>query len=103
MTKKQPITQRPNQDALRRHYLIERELADRLRAAPLGERKGLYRTVYNELFLRVPEHGQNTRKQDAAALEARVKSQMGLLRHFLRPEAVYLQIGAGDCHPATTI
>ena len=100
---KQKSNAREGLESVRRHYLIERELADLLRSASADDRKGLYRTVYNELFLRVPEHGQNTRKQDASALEARVKRQMRLLRRFLRPDAVYLEVGAGDCYLAMTI
>jgi hypothetical protein len=77
-----PRDQKLPHGALQKHYLVDRELADRLRTAPPGERQGLYRTVYNELFLRVPEHGQNSRKEDAAALEARARRQMGLLQYF---------------------
>src|SRR5712692_8694627 len=55
-----------SRDDLYRHYEIERELADQLRAAPPELRKELYRTVYNELFRRVPDHPQLTRKHDAA-------------------------------------
>ena len=36
---------------IRQHYIIERELADRLRHASREERRaGLYAAVYNELF-----------------------------------------------------
>ena len=42
---------------IRQHYIIERELADRLRHASREERRaGLYAAVYNELFRRVPDH-----------------------------------------------
>jgi SAM-dependent methyltransferase len=84
-------------ESLRRHYEVERELANRLRAAAPAERLALYGTLYNELFERVPDHPQLTRKQDAAAQQEVVKRQLRLLRHFLRPETIYLEIGAGDC------
>ena len=35
------------------HYIIERELADRLRKASKLERQSLYSSLYEELFLRV--------------------------------------------------
>jgi SAM-dependent methyltransferase len=84
--------------ALRRHYLIERELADRLRSAGAHERKALYRVVYDELFQRVPDHPQLTRKDDPAQREARNHEQLGLLRSVLSKDSVFIEIGAGDCH-----
>lgn len=85
-------------ESLRRHYLLERELADRLRAAPAGVRKAMYRTVYDELFRRVPDHPQHTRKADPAVHQARTQEQLGLLARYLRPESAFAEIGAGDCH-----
>ena len=46
----------PTAYPLREHYLIERELADRLRSAPRSERGALYSELYDELFRRVPYH-----------------------------------------------
>src|SRR5262245_24834111 len=84
--------------ALRRHYLIERELADRLRRSPGEERKGLYRTVYDELFRAVPDHPQNVWKATPAMQEARTREQLNLLRPYLRPDSVFMEVGAGECH-----
>src|SRR5437899_3220231 len=86
--------------ALRRHYEAERELANRLRTASADQRKGLYQIVYDELFVRVPDHPQNTRKQDREAQQEMTDRQLRLLGHFLRPDSTYLEVGAGDCHLA---
>lgn len=84
-------------EELRQHYEAERDLADRLRNAPQAERARLYGIVYDELFQRVPHHPQLTRISDAAAQEAAVTERMALLRRFLRPDTVFLEIGSGDC------
>jgi SAM-dependent methyltransferase len=89
--------------ALRRHYEIEKELADRLRAAGPAERPALYRTVYDELFRRVPDHPQNVWKEGPGEQAARTAEQMGILRPFLRPDSVYVEIGCGDGHLARTV
>jgi ubiquinone/menaquinone biosynthesis C-methylase UbiE len=86
-----------SEQSLRRQYEIERELADRLRAATPEQRMQLYRTVYNDLFARVPDHPQNTWKVNTEAQHARTAAQMRFLRRFLRPHSVYLEIGCGDC------
>ncbi len=88
---------------LRRHYEVERELADRLRAAPAEARSALYRALYNELFARVPDHPQNVWKDSPEQQAARTAEQFRLLEPFLAPETAYLEIGAGDCHLARTV
>jgi SAM-dependent methyltransferase len=92
-----------NRDALRRHYEIERELADRLRAARPEARAALYREVYRELFARVPDHPQNMWKESPEEQCIRTAEQLRLLAEHLTPQAVYLEIGAGDGHLARTI
>jgi SAM-dependent methyltransferase len=84
-------------ERIRAHYEVERELADRLRNAPREERRGLYSRVYDELFERVPDHPQLTRKLSADDTKMQVELQMRFLRHFLRPGITFLEIGAGDC------
>jgi len=85
------------QERLREHYLVERELADRLRSAGPEERRTLYSEVYDELFRRVPHHPQLQWKEDEGQARARVERQLRLLLRFLRPGETFLEIGAGDC------
>src|SRR5262245_57491056 len=92
-----------DEQALRRHYEVERELANRLRSASAGDRLHLYGAVYDELFRRVPDHPQLSRKQDAAEQQEATRRQLNLLGRFLRPGYTYLEIGAGDCHLARTV
>lgn len=86
-----------DEGSIRRHYEIERELADRLRAASRDERLELYREVYNDLFNRVPTHPQLTWKKDPASRLWAVERQVRLIGRFLDAESVVLEIGAGDC------
>ncbi len=84
-------------EELREHYVIERELANRLRSSSRAERATLYGELYDELFRRVPLHPQLTRKADPAQLAREVAQQVRLLKPLLRPEGTFLEIGAGDC------
>src|SRR6185436_3890776 len=79
-----------------RHYRVEVELAQRLRTAPREERLGLYGQVYDELFRRVPDHPQLTRKVSDAERRAAVVDRMATLRPFVGADTVFLEIGAGD-------
>ena len=78
------------------HYHVEIELAERLRSAPRAQRLGLYGEVYDELYRRVPNHPQLTRKVSDAERRAGVADRVSLLRRFIDPQTVFLEIGAGD-------
>lgn len=79
------------------HYQVEKKLADTLRAATRTERRKLYSAAYDELFRRIPYHGQLQRKTSASERTRRIAVQLALLRRFLKPDSSFLEIGAGDC------
>ena len=88
---------------LRKDYLVERGLADRLRSATKSDRQRLYSTVYDELFRQVPDHPQLTRKANPAAMRDAVVTRLHLLRRFLRSTTVFMEVGPGDCSLAMEI
>lgn len=88
---------RRSPERLRAHYLVERELADRLRAAGAAERTTLYREVYDELYARVPDHPQLTAKADPAGRTRAAARQARILERFTEPGATVMEVGAGDC------
>lgn len=92
-----------NQASLLFHYIVERDLAAQLRRAWAEERLGLYRTVYDELFRRIPDHPQHTRKADPIAQQESTRDQLAFLTRFLTPDTVYLEIGCGDAHLAMAV
>jgi SAM-dependent methyltransferase len=96
------MSRNPNSDSrsferLREHYLIEKELADRLRNSTRTQRRQAYQTLYDELFQRVPDHPQLTLKLDALLRQQEVSQRMRLLSRYLHQDATYLEIGPGDC------
>jgi glycosyltransferase involved in cell wall biosynthesis/ubiquinone/menaquinone biosynthesis C-methylase UbiE len=97
------IAEKQDSPALRRHYQVERMLADKLRNASREERQRLYSEVYDDLFRLVPDHPQRRRKADPRVQAQRVRRQLMYLQPFLRTDAVYLEIGAGDCSLALAV
>lgn len=89
-----PSTEPRGADALRRHYEIEKSLADRLRAASKEQRRRLYSEVYDEFFRRVNDLPRLA--DDPASQRHIVELQARALEPLLPPDAVYLEIGAGD-------
>jgi SAM-dependent methyltransferase len=81
---------------LRRHYEVERALGDRLRTLPAAERRAMYGEIYNELFARVPDHPQLTRKVSPERSREKTAAEFRLIRKFITPDSEFLEIGAGD-------
>jgi SAM-dependent methyltransferase len=84
-------------DQLEEHYLIEKQLADRLRKAGQEERRFLYAHLYDELYRRVSLHPQLTRKADPKARALEVSQRISLLGPFLTRDCTFLEVGPGDC------
>jgi len=82
---------------LKRHYDVERALGDRLRTLPADERRAMYGEIYNELFARVPDHPQLTRKVSAERSRLKTLAEFRLIQKFITPQSEFLEIGAGDC------
>lgn len=83
------------------HYELERQLADRLRKSSREERAHLYTDLYSELFAKLPDHPQNTRKAEPKG--ARITNKVRFLRPFLKPDSVFLEIGCGDAALAMAV
>jgi SAM-dependent methyltransferase len=90
-------------EQLRKHYEVEKELAARLRQASKEERKCLYSILYDELYRRVPDHPQLTRKVTPEDTRKAIDEQMEFLGRFLAPDVTYMEIGAGDCRLAAEV
>ncbi len=94
---KVPKSEHRSAERLYYHYEVEKELGDRLRqAASRQDRARLYRSVYDELYSRVTDHPQVT-APDRGSHTEEVASQLRLIRPFLNPSSVFLEIGGGDC------
>ena len=97
MAIKIPTTEKRTLQRLKEHYEIEKELANRLRNSSKEERKYLYSSLYDELFKKVPDHPQLTRKLDSHGFNKRIETQMTILHGLLSPETIFLEVGPGDC------
>jgi len=90
-------------ERIREHYLLEKELAERLKKAGPQERPRLYSAVYDELFRRLPDHPLLAQKADPQAAQAAVSERLALLRPYLHAASTFLEIGPGDCSLARAV
>lgn len=85
------------------HYLIEKDLASRLRSASREERRGLYTSVYDELLRRVDDHPLLGPVKDKAEPQALLGYHLNALAPFIKPDTVFLEIGAGTCQISLSV
>jgi SAM-dependent methyltransferase len=90
-------------EQVREHYVVEKELAHKLRASSRKERKVLYTSLYDELYQRVPSNPQLTLHSLEANSSAANSPQIRFLRRFLHKDDVLLEIGAGTCDTALAV
>ncbi|MDI1310838.1 class I SAM-dependent methyltransferase [Prosthecobacter sp.] len=90
-------------ERLRHHFEVERELAHQMRQSTQKERTELFKTLYTQLFERVPDHPRLTRRETPESSRRKVESQMRLLRPFLRKDSVFLEFAPGDCRLAAAV
>jgi ubiquinone/menaquinone biosynthesis C-methylase UbiE len=84
-------------EEVKKHYDIERKLADSLRNASKEDRKHLYTTVYDELYQSLPNNSIALRKINPKASAWVVTQRMQLVKSFLKPSMTFLELGPGDC------
>ncbi|QTN31980.1 class I SAM-dependent methyltransferase [Akkermansiaceae bacterium] len=87
-------------ERIRHHYEVERELAAKLRASSPAQRTELFKTLYTELFERVPDHPRVVRRETPEDSRRKVEGQLRLLRPFLTTDSTLLEIAPGDCRLA---
>ncbi|MCB1232584.1 MAG: class I SAM-dependent methyltransferase [Verrucomicrobiae bacterium] len=84
-------------ERIRHHFEVERELATRMRASTREERTELFKTLYTELFERVPDHPRLTRRETPEESSKGVENQLRLVKRHLSGSVVFLEIAPGDC------
>jgi len=84
-------------EQIKHHYVIEKELSNKLRTASKEDRCHLYTSLYDEFYERVPIQPQLINKASAEKSTNAVSSQMGFLRRFLKNHKIFMEIGPGDC------
>ncbi|HTE25971.1 class I SAM-dependent methyltransferase [Flavitalea sp.] len=74
-------------------YILEKELAQKLRLSNTTERKHAYKALYGELFSKFPNIAYNPKSD----MSHKIGWQIELLKPFLQSNLVFVEVGAGNC------
>jgi len=94
---RRPLPPNRTYEQVRNHYEVEKSLADRLKKADREERKGIYATMYDELFLKVPDHPRLTRRADESLTTRANREKYSVVRRQLGRDTVFAEFAPGDC------
>lgn len=90
-------------EQLWRHYLVEKDLAQRLKQVDRNGRRAIYGTMYDELFARVPDHPRLTRREGEQLTREANRDKLALVDNLVGPETVVLEFAPGDCRFAEAL
>jgi SAM-dependent methyltransferase len=94
---KKPIPPNRSLEQVRTQYLVEKELAERLKRSNREDRKRIYSTMYDELFAKVPDHPRLMKRSDAKRTRRVNLNKFSIVRKFLHRSAVFAEFAPGDC------
>lgn len=84
-------------EQLQNHFIVEKGLADRIRASTREERMALFPLLYDQLFQYVPDHPRLTRRISEEESRRTVAARRSLLDGLLGEETVFMEVAPGDC------
>ena len=82
-------------EQLKKHFEIERELTKKLLESSRDKRKELYKTTYNELFQKVPDHPSLTKNPEK--IERANVNKYKLVKKYVGKNKTFAEFGPGDC------
>lgn len=86
---------------IREHYLAEKKIANRLRNSKREDRIEILRTMYDELFEKIPHHPRLNRADDPDVTKEQIDYQLSLIRKYLSSSSSsssVMEVGCGDCN-----
>ncbi len=99
MKLKKKLPRNRNLEQVRKHFEIEKSIAEKIKRANREERKKIFPVMYHELFTKVPDHPRlsKTKMTDTNS------QTLQFLKKHLKDSTVYVEFGPGDCQLAAAV
>jgi len=99
MKLKKKLPENRNLEQVRKHFEIEKSIAEKIKRASREERKKIFPVMYRELFTKVPDHPRLSKTKMADTNSQTLQ----FLKEYLDESTVYVEFGPGDCQFASTV
>jgi len=90
-------------EQIKRHYEVEKSIAEKLKRANREERKAIFPVMYDELFAKVADHPRLSKRENKEKVLAANRQKLQLVKKYLNDFTVFLEFGSGDCHFASEV
>ena len=94
---KRPLPPNRSYEQIKNHYLVEKEIAARLKRANRAERKEIYASMYDELFSKVLDHPRLSIQIDVTYITKKIRDRYEFIRRFIDNSTIFLEFAPGDC------
>lgn len=84
-------------DQIKNHYLVESDIAKKIKNSNFEERKKIYASMYDELFKKVPDHPRLTIRDNPELTQKSNASKFAQLRGKINSNDVFVEFAPGDC------
>ncbi|NPA44893.1 MAG: methyltransferase domain-containing protein [Chlorobi bacterium] len=85
-----------SEEDLRLHYEVEKSIAEKLKKATKNERKVIYRTMYDELFEKIPNHSRLQRRASSSKTKKTNNYNIKFLKKHLNGIKSFCEFAPGD-------
>jgi len=103
MKLRKPLPSDRSFEQIYNHYLVEKSIAEKLKASNREERKRIYKTMYDELYSKVPDHPRLHRRESTLLTEDKNRNKLSLVHGLLNRSKVFVEFAAGDCRFAAEL
>jgi SAM-dependent methyltransferase len=90
-------------EQIKNHYEVERAIAARLKQSSREEREAIYRTMYDELFQKVPDHPRLKQRESKELTASANNAKWGFVKKFIDKSTVFAEFAPGDCQFAMEV
>ena len=84
-------------EQIENHFLVEKAIAERLKAANQAERVKIYASMYDELFSKVPDHPRLNRRNSETLTTRSNKKKYTFVKRFIENSTIFVEFASGDC------
>ena len=99
MKLKKKLPENRNLEQVRKHFEIEKSIAEKIKRANREERKKIFPVMYHELFTKVPDHPRLSKTK----ITDTNNQTLQFLKKYLNDSTIYVEFGPGDCQLASTV
>ncbi len=102
-TLKQKLPPDRSYEQILNHYLVEKSIAEKLKASDRDGRKMVFSGMYDELFAKVPDHPRLTRRKSDEMSKRENRLKFRLINRFLKDNSTFVEFAPGDCRFAVEV